>query len=131
MPKPRSSKPRPTQSELAILGVLWSRGPSTVRDVHDVLGRAREAGYTTVLKLMQIMTDKGLVRRDERQRTHVYSAALERSQVQRALLADLLERAFDNSAGALVMQALSTRRASSAEIARIRHMLDELEGGSR
>jgi len=111
--------------------VLWEQGPSTVRDVHDILNRARAAGYTTILKLMQIMTDKGLVRRDERARTHIYEAALGRTQVQRELLSDLVERAFDGSATTLVLQALSARRASADEIARIRQMLDEIEGGSR
>ena len=131
MPKPKTVRPRPTQAELSILGVLWQQGPSTVRDVHEVVNRVRPTGYTTVLKLMQIMTDKGLVRRDESERTHVYEAALGRSHVQRQLLADLVDRAFEGSAATLVLQALSTKRTSAEEIARIRQMLDELEGGSR
>lgn len=131
MPKPRTPKPKPTQAELSILRVLWTQGPCTVREVHSTLNLARVTGYTTVLKLMQIMADKGLARRDERERTHVYAAALGRVQVQRQLLADLVERAFDGSATTLVMQALSSRRASADEITRIRQMLDEIEGGSR
>ena len=131
MPKPKSVRPRPTQAELAILRVLWQKGASTVRDVHAIVNRVRPTGYTTVLKLMQIMTDKGLVRRDESERTHVYEAAHGQALVQRQLLADLVERAFEGSAASLVMQALSTRRTSAEEIAQIRQMLDELEGGSR
>ncbi len=119
--------PRPTDAELSILRVLWGRGPSTVRQVHDVLIRARGTGYTTVLKLLQIMTEKGLVRRDERDRSHVYAPRLSESQTQRQLVRDLLERAFGGSATDLVMQALAARRASPAELAEIRRLLDERE----
>ncbi len=122
--------PRPTQGELEILGVLWRRGPSTVRDVHEEL-KARRVGYTTVLKLLQIMADKGLVDRDEAQRAHVYRARLERDQAERQLVGDLLEKAFEGSASRLVMRALSTRRASPEEIERIRKILDEMEGEGR
>src|SRR5437868_2561679 len=103
--------PRPTDAELEILNVLWTRGPSTVREVHAALGKA--IGYTTILKLMQIMTEKGLVRRDERQRAHVYAARLAQEQTQRQLVGDLLERAFSGSAAKLVMHALASRRASA------------------
>lgn len=123
--------PNPTEAELEILHVLWERGPSTVREVFEEIQRVRPSVYTTVLKLMQIMTEKGLVRRDETERAHVYKATRTRERTQRRLLGDLLDRAFNGSASQLVMQALSARRASSAEIAEIREMLDELEGRKR
>jgi BlaI family transcriptional regulator, penicillinase repressor len=116
--------PRPTDAELAILRILWERGPSTVRHVHDQLARDRSAAYTTALKLLQIMTEKGLVERDERERTHVYKAKLSEDQTQRQLVRDLLDRAFGGSAGKLVMQALATRRASADELREIRNLID-------
>jgi predicted transcriptional regulator len=119
--------PKPTEAELAILRVLWERGPSTVRDVQEALEDERGTGYTTALKLLQIMTDKGLVRRDDRQRTHVYEAVLPAEATQRQLVRDLLDRAFGGSARQLVMQALSAERASKADLAEIRKLLDELE----
>jgi predicted transcriptional regulator len=114
---------RPTDAELAILQVLWTRGPSTVRQVHDALSGARETGYTTTLKLMQIMAEKGLVTRDETARTHVYHAALTRDQTQRQLVSDLVDRAFGGSAAALVMQALSSHPASDVELAEIQRLV--------
>jgi predicted transcriptional regulator len=123
--------PRPTDAELEILTVLWSRGPSTVRDVHEVIARRKPTQYTTVLKLMQIMADKGLVRRDEKQRAHVYRAARPREWTQRQLAGDLLERAFNGSAESLLLGALSARKASKAELAELRRMLDEYEKGTR
>jgi predicted transcriptional regulator len=122
---------RPTDAELAILRVLWSRGPSTVRQVHEVISRDRETGYTTVLKLMQIMTEKGLVERDESERTHVYQARLTQEQTQQQLVDNLLEKAFGGSAAQLVMRALAAKEASADELAQIRQLLDELEGGKR
>ncbi len=122
--------PRPTEAELEILGVLWNRGPSTVRDVHEELD-ARRVGYTTVLKLLQIMAEKGLVARDESERAHVYRARLERDQAERQLVGDLVDKAFGGSASRLVLRALSTKTASAEEIERIRRLLDELEGGDR
>lgn len=116
--------PRPTDGELAILRILWERGPSTVRQVHEQLARDRQAAYTTALKLLQIMTEKGLVERDERERTHVYKAKLSEDQTQRQLVRDLLDRAFGGSAGKLVMQALATRRASADELREIRKVID-------
>src|SRR5947209_832713 len=107
--KQGSGLPRPTDGELSILRVLWSHGPSTVRQVQEVLGP--KTGYTTVLKFMQIMAEKGLVSRDESQRTHVYVAARPEEITQRQLIGDLLERAFQGSAAKLVMQALSSKRA--------------------
>src|SRR5262249_33324591 len=108
--------------------VLWQRGPSTVRQVQEVLNQEKETGYTTVLKLMQIMTEKGLVERDESERTHVYQPSLTEEQTQQQLVSNLLEKAFGGSASQLVIQALSTKPASADELARIRQLLDELEG---
>ncbi len=117
--------PRPTDGELMILRVLWERGPSTVRQVHDILARERPAAaYTTALKLLQIMTDKGLVRRDEADRTHIYHARLSEEQTQRQLIRDLLDRAFGGSSTKLVMQALAAKRASAEELSEIRRLLD-------
>ena len=123
--------PRPTEAELAILGVLWSRGPSTVRQVNDVLSPTRETGYTTTLKLMQIMAEKGLVTRDERDRSHVYEARVSQDHTQRQLVADLVDRAFGGSATALVLQALSTRPASSEELNEIQQLIDDYKRGNR
>ena len=120
--------PRPTDAELAILRILWERGPSTVRQVHEQLARDRQAAYTTALKLLQIMTEKGLVERDERERTHVYKAKLSEDQTQRQLVRDLLDRAFGGSASKLVMQALATRRASADELREIRKVIDGVKG---
>ena len=120
--------PRPTDAELAILRILWERGPSTVRQVHEQLSRDRQAAYTTALKLLQIMTEKGLVERDERERTHVYRAKLSEDQTQRQLVRDLLDRAFGGSASKLVMQALATRRASADELREIRKVIDGVKG---
>jgi predicted transcriptional regulator len=123
--------PRPTAAELAILRVLWERGPSTVRDVHEALSGTQATGYTTVLKLMQIMTDKGLVVRDESQRAHIYEAAQSEQKTQRQIVADLVQRAFGGSSAKLVMQALSGRKATAAELNEIRELLDKLEGDKR
>ena len=119
--------PKPAEVELAILHVLWEKGPSTVREVHEEVGKARKTGYTTVLKLMQIMDSKGMVERDVSSRSHVYRAVLKRSQTQRRLLSDLLHRVFRGSSRDLVMQALSAQRARPEEIAEIRELLDHLE----
>ena len=118
---------RPTEGELEILRVLWARGPSTVRDVHATLAGARGVGTTTVLKLMQIMTDKGLLARDESVRPQIYRPARPMQQTQRALLSDLVERVFDGSPGKLVLHALSTRRTSAEELQEIRALLERLE----
>ena len=117
--------PRPTDAELAILRVLWERGPSTVREVHDALSSTQETGYTTVLKLLQIMTDKRLVVRDESQRAHVYASSESEQRTQRKLIGDLMERAFGGSPTKLVMQALSATRATTAELTAIRTLLDQ------
>jgi len=123
--------PRPTDAELAILRVLWQRGPSTVRDVHEDLNRDGNTGYTTILKLLQIMTEKGHVVRDETERAHVYEARYSEQKTQRQLLSDLADRAFGGSAAKLVMQALSGRKASAEELGAIREFLDQLEGDAR
>ena len=134
--EPKRSAHVPTDSEtndaeLAILRVLWDRGPSTVRQVHDVLNRERPAAYTTALKLLQIMTEKGLVERDERDRTHIYRARLSEEQTQRQLIRDLVDRAFDGSASKLVMQALASRRATPDELREIRRAIDGARQESR
>ena len=123
--------PRPTDAELAILRVLWSRGASTVRDVYDQLNLNAPTGYTTVLKLLQIMTEKGLVVRDETQRAHIYEARYSEQKTQRQLLLDLADRAFGGSAAKLVLQALSGRKTSAEELSAIRDLLDRLEGGAK
>ena len=126
MPTPKL--PRPTDAELAILRVLWRRGPSTVRQVLEEIGD--ETGYTTVLKFLQIMTEKGLVTRDDKERTHVYQASRPEETTQRQLIADLLDRAFSGSAAKLVLQALSAKKASADELRAIRKLLDKMEGKS-
>lgn len=118
--------PLPTDAELRILRVLWDRGPATVREVFEELGDDR--GYTTILKLLQIMDEKGLVTRRRDERSHVYSAAVEREPTQRALLRNLAEKAFAGSSDALVLRALSTRGASQKELAEVRKLLARLEG---
>jgi len=128
---PRPQPPRPTPAELEILRSLWQHGPSTVREVQERLSAERPTGYTTVLKLLQIMTEKGLVKRDERARAHVYAAAEAENVTQRQLVRDLVDRAFGGSASQLVLHALSTRKTSRSELLRIRELLDELEGGKR
>jgi predicted transcriptional regulator len=125
-----SKLPRPTDAELAILRVLWESGPSTVRHVHDALAEARETGYTTTLKLMQIMAEKGLVTRDESARTHVYTARVSRDITQRQLVSDLMDRAFGGSAAALVLQALSAHPTSNEELAEIKKLIADYRDGS-
>ena len=122
MPK----SPKPTEAELAILQSLWRRGTATVREVHEDLGA--RTGYTTILKLMQIMTDKGLLLRDERGRTHVYRAAHAEAATQRRLAADLINKAFGGSARKLVAAALSSRRATPQELDEIRRLIDDMKG---
>ena len=121
--------PRPTDAELAILRILWERGASTVRQVHDALARERPAAYTTALKMLQIMTEKGLVRRDDRDRTHIFHPRLTEEQTQRQLVRDLLDRAFGGSASKLVVQALSARRATEEELGEIRKLIESGRDG--
>ncbi len=127
----RKKLPKPTEAELAILRELWELGKASVRQVQERLEAKRGTGYTTTLKLMQIMLEKGLLRRDESQHAHVYEAAVTRRKTQRQLLGDMLEQVFDGSAQQLVMQALSTQKSTPAELAEIRNLLDELERGQK
>jgi BlaI family penicillinase repressor len=122
-----SNTQKPTTSELQILQVLWERGPSTVREVHEALQEERALGYTTVLKLMQIMTVKGLVRRNEEQRAHVYEAEQPAEKTKRQIAADMLQRVFDGSARELMLHALAGQRSSKSEIEELRQILDEHE----
>jgi BlaI family transcriptional regulator, penicillinase repressor len=123
--------PRPTDAELEILTVLWSRGPCTVREIHETVVLRKPTQYTTVLKLMQIMAEKGLVRRDEEQRAHVYEAARPCEWTQKQLAGDLLERGFRGSAALLMQGALSARKTSKAELAELRKLLDRYEKETR
>lgn len=120
--------PKPTDAELSILRVLWQRGTATVREIHDSLNQQKPMGYTTVLKLLQIMTEKGLVVRNEAERAHVYQATQSQDVAQNRLVGDLVEKLFDGSAQKLVLHALSNRKASTAEMQEIRRLLDSLEG---
>jgi predicted transcriptional regulator len=123
----RSAPQKPTASELEILRVLWSRGPSTVREVHEALSETKSMGYTTVLKLLQIMTTKGTVRRNETQRAHVYEVCLPAEQTKRQIAGDMLQRVFEGSASQLMMHALAGGKASPEEISELRRMLDDYE----
>jgi BlaI family penicillinase repressor len=125
------SPQKPTASELEILRVLWTRGASTVREVHESLSEKKSLGYTTVLKLLQIMTIKGTVRRNETQRAHVYEACLPAEQTKRQLAGDMLQRVFEGSASQLMMHALAGNKASPEEIEEIRQLLDEYERNRR
>ena len=126
-----SSPPRPTDAELEILTVLWSRGPSAVRTVHEIIAERKPTQYTTVLKQMQVMAEKGLLRRNDEQRSHIYETAQSREWTQRQLAGDLLQRAFDGSASTMLLGALSARRTSKREMAELRKLLDEYEAGMR
>ena len=118
----------PTDRELAILGVLWARGPSTVRDVHEALHADSETGYTTTLKLMQIMAEKGLLVRKDAGRQHIYKPAVSEEKTQKQVVADMLDKVFAGSAEKLVMRALAARKVSAKELKRIREMLEKIEG---
>ncbi len=122
---------RPTDAELEILTVLWSLGAATVRDVHEILNKRKATQYTTVLKTLQIMAEKGLVRRNEKQRAHVYEPKKSREWTQKQIAGDLLQRAFGGSARSLMMGALSAKKASRDELAEIRKLIDEYEKGTR
>jgi len=118
---------RPTDAELEILQVLWENGPATVRFVNDRLNEKKNVGYTTTLKIMQIMNDKGILNRRKKERTHVYSAALEEVETQSLLLDKLLRNAFSGSASKLIMQALGGRRTSAKELKEIKELITKLE----
>lgn len=131
MPEKPDTLPRPTDAELEILTVLWSRGPSTVRQVHEATTRRKPAQYTTVLKLLQIMAGKGLVRRNAELRAHVYEASRPKEWTQRQLAGDLLQRAFGGSAKSLIVGALAARKTTRQELAEVRKLLDEYEKGTK
>ena len=131
MTEKRPEPPRPTDAELEILTVLWERGPSTVREVHEAIVLRKPAQYTTVLKLMQIMAEKGIVKRDEEQRAHLYQASRPREWTERQLAGDLLHRAFAGSASRLMIGALSARRASKKELAELKRLLEQYEKGAK
>lgn len=118
---------KPTESELEILGILWERGASTVREVHEILEQSKEAGYTTTLKLMQIMHEKGLLTRDASAKTHIYEAAVSRENTQQQLLNKMIDTVYNGSATQLVMQALGHHRSSPEELEQIRKYLNEME----
>jgi len=127
----KARKPQPTDAELVLLNVLWRRGPSTVREVHEELAPERDTGYTTTLKLLQIMHGKGLVRRDTSQRSHVYEAACGEATTKRGVVGDLLGRVFEGSARQLVMQALDAGKVSAEELRQIRLLIERKERGRR
>ena len=124
----RHKVPGPTDKELRILAILWNKGASTVRQVNEEMNKQQETGYTTTLKLMQIMIEKGLVVRDDSKFQHVYRPAVSEEKTQKQVVGDLLEKAFSGSAEKLVMRALSAKKISTKELAKIRKMLDEMEG---
>src|SRR5215472_4899358 len=123
--------PKPTEAELAILRALWTTGPATVREIQHSMNEAKPTGYTTVLKMLQIMTEKGLVERDESVRPQIYRAKYSQEQTQRHLVSDLLQRAFGGSVKAIVMQALARKRSSAKDLDAIEKLLDRSEGGSK
>ena len=125
----KKQTPKPTDSELEILQVLWQNGASTVKAVNDKLNEKRSIGYTTTLKLLQIMYEKGLVERDENERSHVYSSAIKQNEIQKVLLDKLLDTAFSGSAANLVMQALGNSKTSKDELKKIREYLNKIERG--
>lgn len=122
-----SKQNRPTESEMGILQILWEQGPSTVREVHEILSEKKEAGYTTTLKLMQIMNEKGLLTREDESKSHVYSAAVKQQSIQKQVVGKMIESLFKGSSARLVMHALGNHRASKEEIREIKKYLDEIE----
>ena len=130
-PRMATKQIRPTKLELAILKVLWDAGPRSVRDIQGILNESKPTGYTTVLKMLQIMTEKGLVDRDESVRPQIYRAKYSQQQTQRHLVSDLLQRAFGGSVKALVMQALASKKSSPKDLDAIEKLLDRIEGGSK
>ena len=119
---------RATDKELVILRILWDKGPSTVKEVNEAMSEYEKTGYTTTLKFMQIMTEKGLLQRDDSQFKHIYTPAVTEEKAQKQLVGDLLEKAFSGSAEKLVMRALSAKKVSNKELARIKKMIKEIEG---
>lgn len=124
-----SSPALPTDAELQILRFLWTRGPSTVREVHEELYRDTDVGYTTALKLLQNMLGKGYVTRDEEQRQHRYAAAVQEEETMRDVVRRLIDKSFEGSAAALAMHALGAKQATAGELAELRRLIEELESG--
>ncbi|MFN0127531.1 MAG: BlaI/MecI/CopY family transcriptional regulator [Verrucomicrobiales bacterium] len=124
----QASLPKPTEAELELLQIFWQRGPSTVREIHETLSGDKGTGYTTTLKILQKMAEKGLVHRDESERSHIYRPVMRAEQTQRQLVRDLLQKAFGGSPGRLVVAALSEKKATAAEMAEIRRLLNQMEG---
>ena len=122
---------KPTDSELEILQILWQKGPATVKSVNEILCEKKDVGYTTTLKLMQIMYEKGLVHRNEKDRSHIYTAVIEENKIQKALVEKLLETAFSGSAAKLVMQALGNSKPTKEELDKIRELLNNIERGDQ
>lgn len=118
---------KPTESEMEILQVLWEQGPSTVREVHEILSKTKEAGYTTTLKLMQIMNEKGLLNRNDDSKSHIYTPAVKKESVQKQVVSKMINGLFKGSSAKLVMHALGNHRASKEEISEIKKYLDEIE----
>lgn len=127
----RKPSSNPTEVELQILGVLWACGPSTVREVHDALGAERDTGYSTTLKMMQVMTEKGLLIKDDSQRPQVYRPAISQEQAQTQFVDDLIQRVFGGAADKLILRAVSSRHVSPQDLEHIRELLNQLEGGSK
>ncbi|MBL7037166.1 MAG: BlaI/MecI/CopY family transcriptional regulator [Pirellulaceae bacterium] len=127
MPRPPSSQP--TEVELQILRILWGQGASTARQIHNRLADVRDTNYSTTVKMLSVMLDKGLVRRDDTVRPQVFRPAATQQRTQQQMLKDLIHKVYDGSAGSLVLQALASQKASPKELAEIRQLLDELEGG--
>ena len=123
--------PQPTERELSILQILWDKGPATVRQVNDQMNKLQRTGYTTTLKLMQIMTDKGLLVRDESTFKHIYKHAISQEKTQKQLVGDLLEKAFSGSAEKLVLRALSAKKVSAGELKKIKKLITKIEGGKQ
>ena len=122
---------KPTDSELEILQILWQKGPATVKSVNEILSEKKDVGYTTTLKLMQIMYEKGLVQRNEKDRSHIYTAVIEENKIQKALVEKLLETAFRGSAAKLVMQALGNSKPSKDELDKIRELINNIDRGDQ
>ena len=127
----RNDSGKATDAELQILNILWHRGPSTVRDVHNALAKPRDIRYTTTLKTLQVMTKKNLVKRDSSSKAHIYKAGVDQEETQREMVGDLVDKVFNGSAAGLVAGALSAKKASAADLAKIRQLLDEAEGGAK
>ena len=128
---PRPASPQPTEVELQILNALWELGPSTVRQIHNELGKHKETNYSTTVKMLSVMLDKQLVRRDDSVRPQIFRAAVTRQTAQKKMLKGLIQKVYEGSTKSLVMQALSNHKASAEDLAEIRHLLDQLEGETK